>query len=78
MDSRKLIRQKLKDHEKPITFTSFPRLGVTDRPFLDPHYDAKGPASQSLFLPDELINPHIRFPYDVFFVLWFSSGRQTY
>ena len=60
--SRKLIRQKLLPHEIPVTFTSFPRLGVKDV-FLDPHHEPLGEASQSLFLPDQIINPHVRFPY---------------
>lgn len=59
-DRRRLAKAKLKDHELPITFTSFPRLGAGD--FLDPPHEPDGPASRSLFLPDQLINPHIRFP----------------
>lgn len=51
----------MKDCEVPITMTSYPRLGVSDV-FLDPHHEPKGEASRSLFLPDELINPHVRFP----------------
>lgn len=59
---RKIARSHLKENELPITLTSFPRLGVNDFPFTDPHYEPNGKASQSLFLPDELINQHVRFP----------------
>ena len=48
-------------HEVPVTLTSFPRLGVKGV-FLDPHHEPDGEASQSLFLPDQIINPHVRFP----------------
>ncbi|CAO1632422.1 unnamed protein product [Sympodiomycopsis kandeliae] len=60
---RRTARRHLKENELPITLTSFPRLGVTDRPFLDDEtLVANGKASQSLFLPDEIINQHARFP----------------
>lgn len=65
---RKLIRSELKPLEAPITLTSFPRLGVPG-PFTDPYHDPKNAqASHSLFLPDEITNPHVRFPY-VFYTL---------
>lgn len=41
--------------------TSFPRLGAPGI-FTDPHFPAIGSKSRSQFLPDELINLHIRFP----------------
>lgn len=44
----------------PITITSFPLMGVDG--FTHKHYPAKGEASHSLFLPDEIINRHVRFP----------------
>lgn len=59
---RQIARSHLKENELPITLTSYPRLGVTDGQFTEPHYPANGNASRSLFLPDELINPHARFP----------------
>ncbi|KDN42501.1 putative gamma-glutamylcysteine synthetase [Tilletiaria anomala UBC 951] len=59
---RKIARKHLKPNELPITITSFPRLGTNDVPFTEPHYEPHGRASQSLFLPDEVINPHVRFP----------------
>jgi glutamate--cysteine ligase catalytic subunit len=51
----------MNDHEIPMTLTSFPRLGASGV-FLDPHHEPTGDASRSLFLPDEIINPHVRFP----------------
>jgi glutamate--cysteine ligase catalytic subunit len=45
-----------------MTFTSWPRLGVTDGPFCDPQDEVKGGAMQSLFVGDEVINEHVRFP----------------
>ncbi|KAK0545062.1 glutamate--cysteine ligase [Tilletia horrida] len=59
---RQIARSHLRADELPITLTSFPRLGVTDGPFTEPEYTPKGNASRSLFLPDELINLHPRFP----------------
>ncbi|CAO1634185.1 unnamed protein product [Jaminaea pallidilutea] len=60
---RRIARRHLKPNELPITLTSFPRLGVTDGLFLDDEtLKANGQASQSLFLPDEIINQHARFP----------------
>lgn len=58
---RKIARGKMHPHEVPVTLTSFPRLGVKGV-FLDPHHEPNGEASQSLFLPDQIINPHVRFP----------------
>ncbi|WFD33396.1 glutamate--cysteine ligase [Malassezia cuniculi] len=59
---RVLIRKNVEETELPMTITSFPRLGVTDAPFTEPAYEANGTASHSLFLPDEVINTHVRFP----------------
>ncbi|SNX85726.1 probable gamma-glutamylcysteine synthetase [Melanopsichium pennsylvanicum] len=59
---RQIARSHLKPNEMPITLTSYPRLGVTDAPFTEPHYQAAGNAFRSMFLPDQLINPHARFP----------------
>ncbi|KAG1731469.1 glutamate-cysteine ligase-domain-containing protein [Suillus paluster] len=59
---RTLARKHLKANEIPFTFTSFPRLG-THGVFTEPHFspdDAK--SSHSLFLPEEITNPHARFP----------------
>lgn len=59
---RQLARRYLNANEIPITITSFPRLGAPGV-FTDPHFspdDAK--SSHSLFLPEEVTNPHARFP----------------
>jgi len=49
-----------KDHY-PVTLTTFPRLGTKDD-FITPYYPPSGPALRSQFVPDEIANPHIRFP----------------
>ncbi|KAL7415490.1 glutamate-cysteine ligase catalytic subunit [Mrakia frigida] len=59
---RKIARAHLADNEIPMTFTSWPRLGVTDAPYSDPHFPTKGDAMRSLFVGDEVINEHVRFP----------------
>ncbi|EZF31697.1 glutamate-cysteine ligase [Trichophyton interdigitale MR816] len=48
-------------NEYPITLTTFPRLGCSDD-FTLPSYPLSGPALRSQFVPDEIANPHIRFP----------------
>ncbi|GLB37673.1 putative glutamate-cysteine ligase [Lyophyllum shimeji] len=59
---RSLARQHLKPNEIPMSFTSFPRLGVPGQ-FTEPYYDpADAVSSHSLFLPEEITNPHARFP----------------
>jgi glutamate--cysteine ligase catalytic subunit len=48
-------------NEHPITLTTFPRLG-SPGVFTDPFYPVSGPKLRSQFVPDEIANPHIRFP----------------
>jgi glutamate--cysteine ligase catalytic subunit len=64
-DDMKLRRVIAKAHmEKgqfPVTLTTFPRLGTKDD-FISPYYPPSGPALRSQFVPDEIANPHIRFP----------------
>ena len=48
-------------NEYPITLTTFPRLGTKDE-FICPYYPPSGDKLRSQFLPDEIANPHIRFP----------------
>lgn len=48
-------------NEVPITLTTFPRLGTKDD-YIQPYYPPSGPALRSQFVPDEIANPHIRFP----------------
>ncbi|KIW62261.1 glutamate-cysteine ligase [Phialophora macrospora] len=63
-DDMKLRREIAKAHmdpdEFPITLTTFPRLGLPDT--IKPDYPPSGPALRSQFVPDEIANPHIRFP----------------
>ncbi|EEQ33792.1 glutamate-cysteine ligase [Microsporum canis CBS 113480] len=63
--NRKSSRVTAKNHmaanEYPITLTTFPRLGCSDD-FTSPTYSLSGPALRSQFVPDEIANPHIRFP----------------
>ena len=46
--------------EFPITLTTFPLLG--DRKSVTPFYPPSGDKLRSQFVPDEIANPHIRFP----------------
>ncbi|KAH6845126.1 glutamate-cysteine ligase-domain-containing protein [Chaetomium sp. MPI-CAGE-AT-0009] len=61
----KLRRRIAKDHmlpdEYPITLTTFPRLG-SPGVFTNPFYPVSGSKLRSQFVPDEIANPHIRFP----------------
>ncbi|KAK2609282.1 glutamate--cysteine ligase [Conoideocrella luteorostrata] len=61
----KLRRKIAKDHmlskEYPITLTTFPQIGVPGQ-FTDPFYPPSGSRLRSQFVPDEIANPHIRFP----------------
>ncbi|KAK9458272.1 glutamate-cysteine ligase-domain-containing protein [Dipodascopsis uninucleata] len=58
---REIAKAQMLPNEVPVTIASFPRLGAPGQ-FTDPYYPPTGAASRSLFLPDELINPHARFP----------------
>ncbi|KAK9452391.1 glutamate-cysteine ligase-domain-containing protein [Limtongia smithiae] len=58
---REIAKEHMLPQEVPLTLASFPRLGAPGQ-FTDPYCPPTGPASRSLFLPDELINPHARFP----------------
>lgn len=44
----------------PLTLTTFPNMGVGA--FTHPATRVSGQSSKSLFLPDEIINTHVRFP----------------
>ncbi|KAI9753149.1 MAG: bifunctional tryptophan synthase trp1 [Chaenotheca gracillima] len=62
MEMRRIMaKDHMRPNESPITLTTFPLLGVK-RPFTEPYYPACGPKLRSQFLPDEVANPHIRFP----------------
>ncbi|GAA5864018.1 hypothetical protein JCM1840_000668 [Sporobolomyces johnsonii] len=58
---RRLAQSRMKPHEVPLTLTSFPRLGAPGV-FTDPYYPPGGGVARSLFLPDQVINQHVRFP----------------
>ncbi|ETS74917.1 Glutamate--cysteine ligase [Pestalotiopsis fici W106-1] len=58
---RRIAKDHMKSNEYPITLTTFPRLGVPGV-FTEPHYPPSGSKLRSQFVPDEIANPHIRFP----------------
>lgn len=61
MAKRRTVSQaQLPANVVPLTLTTFPRMGCDN--FTSPNAKPIGPASQSLFLPDEIINRHVRFP----------------
>jgi glutamate--cysteine ligase catalytic subunit len=47
--------------EYPITLTTYPRLGSPGT-FTTPYFPPSGEKLRSQFVPDEIANPHIRFP----------------
>ncbi|VEU20784.1 DEKNAAC101764 [Brettanomyces naardenensis] len=58
---RDVARKEMTDREVyPVTMTAFPTMGCPN--FTYPEAEPNGRASQSLFLPDEIINKHVRFP----------------
>jgi glutamate--cysteine ligase catalytic subunit len=75
----KLRRIIAKNHmaldQYPITLTTFPRLGTKDD-FSDPYYPPSGPMLRSQFVPDEIANPHIRFPTLAANIRW-RRGRKV-
>ncbi|KAM4066134.1 glutamate-cysteine ligase [Hirsutella rhossiliensis] len=58
---RKIAKEHMLSSEYPITLTTFPRLGSPGQ-FTQPFYPPSGPRLRSQFVPDEIANPHIRFP----------------
>ncbi|CAG8652443.1 34349_t:CDS:10, partial [Gigaspora margarita] len=50
----------LNQNESIITLSSFPRFGCSDQ-FLEPHHEPFGPKLKSAFMPDEVLNPHIKY-----------------
>ncbi|RJE17954.1 glutamate-cysteine ligase [Aspergillus sclerotialis] len=58
---RKVAKSHMAPNEYPITLTTFPRLGTKDD-YIQPYFPPSGPALRSQFVPDEIANPHIRFP----------------
>lgn len=58
---RTIAKDHMAANEYPITLTTFPRLGTKDD-YIRPYYPPSGPMLRSQFVPDEIANPHIRFP----------------
>ncbi|KAL2436183.1 Glutamate-cysteine ligase [Exophiala dermatitidis] len=58
---RVIAKAHMQAHEYPVTLTTFPRLGTRDD-YITPYYPPSGPMLRSQFVPDEIANPHIRFP----------------
>lgn len=58
---RKMAKQHMLPDEFPLTLTNFPRLGAPGITTI-PHYPVSGERLRSQFVPDEIANPHIRFP----------------
>ncbi|KAK4141301.1 glutamate-cysteine ligase-domain-containing protein [Dichotomopilus funicola] len=62
MKLRRIIaKEHMRPNEHPITLTTFPTLG-SPGVFSSPHYPPSGSRLRSQFVPDEIANPHIRFP----------------
>ncbi|KAF2670107.1 GCS-domain-containing protein [Microthyrium microscopicum] len=57
---RIIAKEHMAETEYPVTLTTFPRIGCEDTTV--PAYPLSGPKLRSQFLPDEIANPHIRFP----------------
>lgn len=68
MEKRRLLAEEklkgYKDHDLvvPLSLTVFPRMGCSNFINLPDPWSHKNNASRSLFLPDEIINRHARFP----------------
>lgn len=58
---RSIAKAHMEPNEFPITLTTFPRLGSKDESIV-PYFLPSGERLRSQFLPDEIANPHIRFP----------------
>lgn len=58
---RKIAKEHMLPSEHPITLTTYPRIGAPGQ-FTDPYYPPSGDRLRSQFVPDEIANPHIRFP----------------
>lgn len=61
MPRRKIAKEHMEPDEFPITLTTYPRLGSPGT-FTKPYYPPSGSKLRSQFVPDEIANPHIRFP----------------
>lgn len=59
---REYVKKFLKDDQLLLTLTMFPLIGAVKK-FTYPPAKPGGKFAKSLFLPDEIINPHPRFGY---------------
>ncbi|KAI8081561.1 glutamate-cysteine ligase-domain-containing protein [Halteromyces radiatus] len=57
---RQLAKSVMHPGDIPVTLVNYPRLGCPNE--LLPDHEPNGQACQSMFVPDEIINPHARFP----------------
>lgn len=71
---RRIAKDHMDSTEFPITLTTFPRLGSAD--CIVPSYPVSGPKLRSQFVPDEIANPHIRFPTLAANIRW-RRGRKV-
>ena len=58
---RQIAKEHMEPNEYPMTLTNFPRLGTKDD-YMTPYFPFNGERLRSQFMPDEIANPHIRFP----------------
>ncbi|KXH32970.1 glutamate-cysteine ligase, partial [Colletotrichum nymphaeae SA-01] len=72
---RKIAKDHMHSNEYPITLTTFPRIGCPGD-FTEPYYPPSGPKLRSQFVPDEIANPHIRFPTLAANIRW-RRGRKV-
>ncbi|KAF1797940.1 glutamate-cysteine ligase-domain-containing protein [Mucor lusitanicus] len=57
---RKMAHAAMDPDEHAVSLVNYPRLGCPNQ--LYPDHEPNGPACQSMFVPDQIINPHARFP----------------
>ncbi|KAJ8655256.1 hypothetical protein O0I10_009124 [Lichtheimia ornata] len=57
---RQLAQEAMLPGEIPVSLVNYPRLGCPHE--TSPDHEPTGQAVQSLFVPDEITNPHARFP----------------
>ncbi|OLN85564.1 Glutamate-cysteine ligase, partial [Colletotrichum chlorophyti] len=72
---RKIAKDHMHPNEYPITLTTFPRIGCPGD-FTEPYYPPSGSKLRSQFVPDEIANPHIRFPTLAANIRW-RRGRKV-
>lgn len=57
---RKMAHAAMDPDEHAVSLVNYPRLGCPNQ--LYPDSEPNGPACQSMFVHDQIINPHARFP----------------